>query len=106
MGYIKHHSIIVVGSEKNVRIVNRKAKELIGHLVSNVINTRMNAYYSFFVSPDGSKEGWEDSNYYELKRQELFDFVYSTDYVDIIEVKFGGDEPNLHEITNVNNLPF
>lgn len=61
MGYIGHHVMIVVGWEdKRIEPAHAKAKEL-GMTVSDVIESPVNGYMSFYVAPDGSKEGWADS---------------------------------------------
>lgn len=106
MGYIKHHAIIITGWQKDKVIsANKKAKEIfIKHfkesifreikLVSNVIEGVVNAQYSFFIAPDGSKEGWSDSDFADNARAEFIEWIKSGDagYVEYAEICFGGDD--------------
>ena len=63
MGYIKHHSIVVTTSiNELIKAANERAKEIFGTTVSEIIESKINSYYSFFVAPDGSKEGWGESD--------------------------------------------
>ena len=64
MGITKHHSIIV--TSHNVTLLN-KAHDLAlsifpAQMITGVTTGTVNAYYSFMVGPDGSNEGWEESN--------------------------------------------
>ncbi|EOR24999.1 hypothetical protein A499_06345 [Niallia nealsonii AAU1] len=86
MGYIRHNTIIVTGDNqcvpKKVTEVHEKAKELFGTLVSEIIEGKTNGYVTFMVAPDGSKEGWDMSDEYDIKRKELADFIDSKAYGD------------------------
>lgn len=72
MGYMCHHAILVISwNDKLACKAHRKAREIFNkktHFgeaigwVSPLSPPLKNDYRSFFVSPDGSKEGWEDSN--------------------------------------------
>ena len=81
MGYICHHTIIVVGMDFDfmdkfpVTDAHKKAVEIFGDTVSLVVSSPMNGYMSFFVAPDGSKEGWDDSNEGDSKRDEFKEFL-------------------------------
>ena len=73
VGYIKHHAIVVTGggypeADRVLEIAHRQAKHLFGSMVSNIVESPMNGYKSFFVAPDGSKERWDVSNEYDEKR--------------------------------------
>lgn len=65
MGYMVHHTFVVSSWDvKLLRRAQKKAKELFSkseHFVSNVTPAAVNGYHSFFVAPDGSKAGWDDS---------------------------------------------
>lgn len=111
MGYINHHAIVVTGdsypdAEIAFRKAYEKAKELLGDLVSDVVKGKKNGYQSFFVAPDGSKEGWDLSDEHDLKRQELMNFIDSLAYEDgsnsikYVEVSF--DEYFYAEVTRKN----
>jgi len=58
-----------------MEMVYAKAKELFGPLVSEKVKTKLNGFISFFVAPDGSKEGWEESDYADKQRAELVGFI-------------------------------
>lgn len=68
MGYIKHDSIIVVGFDERVLKAHDKAIVQFKGLVSNLVEGGMNGYVSFFIGPDGSNEGWEESDAFDMKR--------------------------------------
>ena len=61
MGYEKAHAIIVTGYGKHIRSAHRIAMRLFPeNQVSPILTGMTNAFESFFVAPDGSKEGWEE----------------------------------------------
>jgi hypothetical protein len=108
MGYIKHHAIIVTGwRDEELKEAQQKAKEifeknfesdpyekpLAGKLVSDIIQGIVNGYSSFFIAPDGSKEGWAISNNADAARKEFINWLRETDtYLDYVEIVFGGDD--------------
>lgn len=62
MSYTRHHAIIVTSwNEKSIRKAHEAASKIFPH-VSEIVESGMNGYSSFFVPPDGSKEGWRDSD--------------------------------------------
>src|SRR5262245_53808179 len=113
MGYIRHHTIIVVSgyhdpSDKDRkwddgRLVKAhdKAKEIFGNRVSEIIEPQVNGECSFFVGPDGSKEGWNASEEGNQQRAKFIEWLRSNSalYLDWIEVEFGGDG-GVGKITN------
>ncbi len=110
MGVIVHNAIVVTGWQdaemkearaKAVEIFNEAFKgytinageELVGLLMEGVVN----GYSSFFIAPDGSKEGWEASDNGDRARKEftkwLDDKRKNNDYyLDYVEIEFGGDK--------------
>ena len=45
------------------------------------------------LAPDGSKEGWEDSNQCDNARKDFLDWLRESDnYCDYVEIRFGGDD--------------
>lgn len=99
MGYMRHHAIIVTSwNEKNLFKVHIKARRIFGDdLVSNIVKSLINDYQSFFIAPDGSKEGWEDSDIGDMKREafikSLDNFRYEdgSSPLDWVEVQYGDD---------------
>jgi hypothetical protein len=67
MGYIRHHSILVTAYNKEyVQKAWDKANKLFPEILTPIISSLWNGYYSFAILPDGSKEGWPESD--ELDR--------------------------------------
>lgn len=108
MGYIKHNAIVVTGwQEEDVSEARDKAIEIFeqcfngelnvepygGRLVSEIVSGLVNGQYSFFIAPDGSKEGWATSDNGDNARKEFLDWLQKVDnYCDYIEIIFGGDD--------------
>ena len=94
MGLIQHHAIVVSGDEKDVSPVHALAVAL-GACVSPVSPLTVNSTVSFCVFPDGSKEGWEDSEKGDKARDALIAHLESLRYedgssdLDWVEVAFG-----------------
>ncbi|WP_409175533.1 hypothetical protein [Brevibacillus fortis] len=85
MGYIKHNAIVVTGAPhamSQLEMVHNKAQELFGSLVSPIIESHWNGFHSFFVAPDGSKEGWKESDDADLHRRKLAAFIDSMKHGD------------------------
>lgn len=92
MGYIKHHAILVTGFHpQSMKDLHGIAVEMFGSLVSEIIDSKMNGYLSFFVAPDGSKEGWEESDKNDLLRREFTDLLHLSRYIDYCEVIYGDE---------------
>lgn len=96
MGYIAHHAIIVTGSDygtTEVQEAHKRAEEL-GMAVSSIVDSPINGYASFFIAPDGSKEGWGASEEGDKRRNEFKTWIRESGrYLDFAEVRFGGDGP-------------
>ncbi len=121
MGYIKHHTIIVTHYEyEEIVEVHKKAKEIFeknfenetyekpfgSKLVSEIIKGLANYQNSFFIAPDGSKEGWGISNNGNNARKEFLDWLQKYDRdCDYIEITFGGDDKS-EKIIRSNNNPY
>jgi hypothetical protein len=98
MGYIRHHAIIVTSWKYALLEVARAdALSRFGH-VSEVVGSPVNGYRSFFVAPDGSKEGWDESAKGDLQRAEFTAWLNAQRYEDgssalgWVEVFYGDDE--------------
>jgi len=104
MGRIKHHAIIVTaGSDDEITRIHAKAFEMFEHLCSEVIDSKINGYSTFFIAPDGSKEGWEDSDHYDQQRSEFKKWIsrYDGYSAEVVEIYYGGDEPDLKGIRKI-----
>lgn len=84
MGYIKHHAIIVTTwSNEGIEKVLEQAKVTFNEgMVSNVLISKANGYYTVVIGPDGSKEGWDTSDEADYKRKEFVDWLNTMQYSD------------------------
>jgi len=97
MSIIRHNSIIVTGYDKNVNKTRTKAKEM-GLLVSNIVKSHTNGYLSYFIAPDGSKEGWSTSNEFNDLREEFIKYLDGK-HVNFVEL-ISYDEDGQPKILN------
>ena len=94
MGLMQHHAIIITGREEHVSLAHVYASGL-DALVSPVSATGVNGIRSFALWPDGSKEGWQDSDDGDTARDSMVAFLESLRYEDgsspleWVEVTFG-----------------
>lgn len=100
MGYMAHHTIVVTSwSSESLLAAHTKANEL-GCGVSNIVGPLQNAECSFFVAPDGSKEGWPESDEGDHRRAMFIAWLRrERSWCDWVAVRFGGDDPDLARIT-------
>ena len=101
MGYIRDHAIIVVGTYGDfLAKAHAKAREIFP-VVSGVCRGVVNGCESFMVPPDGSKEGWEDSELGDARRTAFVAYLTAQKYNDgssplqWVEVRVGDDEHEL-----------
>lgn len=99
MGYIRHHAIVVTTFQKDLtEKVHQKAVEIFGESVSNIVPSQINADYSFFIGPDGSKLGWKEDEDGDTRRDVFIEYIESLSYedgsnsVDYAELFYGDDE--------------
>jgi len=98
MGYIRHHAIIVTdhGYGEHINEAHTKAVEM-GCNPSAVIRSAINNYHSFFIPPDGSKEGWGESSLGDMRRGKFIAWIDEQRYGDgsspfsWVEVQYGDD---------------
>ena len=97
MGYMRHHAIVVTGpydySSDHLGEAHAKAEELIPCLVSEIVRSRINGYGSFFIAPDGSKEGWDASDEGDSQRKAFIDWLRESEsWVSWALVQYGDDD--------------
>jgi hypothetical protein len=107
MGYMKHNAVVVTSWDvEAIDAIHKKAIEIFDKkfegsafvrkgslLVSPLIDGITNSQMSFLIAPDGSKEGWSDSDLAQEARDEFMNWaVQSGYYCDYIEIRFGGDD--------------
>ena len=62
MGYMLHHFMVVESwNSALINVAHAKALEIFGRPVSEILESTTNNVRSFYVPPDGSKEGWGES---------------------------------------------
>lgn len=98
MGYMRHHAIIVTTfAKERAQTAHQKAREIFGSIVSALNESIVNGYWSFCVFPDGSKEGWADSDQGDTDRALFQEWLEEQRYedksspYDWIEVQYGDD---------------
>jgi hypothetical protein len=101
VGYIKHDTIVCTAWDaKYVAPVHEKAVQLFGDLVSEIIEGKSNGQVSFFIAPDGSKEGWDVSDDCDVLRDQFLRYLKEANsFVDYVHVRFGGDDDNTQVYT-------
>lgn len=69
MSWIRHHGIIVTDDDaEQLKAVHAFAVSIFP-VVSPILSADFNGYASFFIPPDGSKEGWGGSNEGDARRE-------------------------------------
>lgn len=102
MGYMRDHAIVVSGYHDDgaLNTARQKAVDLFGEgRVSDVLGPFVNGCRSFFIAPDGSKEGWEQSNDSDNARADFKNYLREQKanngfewFLNWAEVQFGDDE--------------
>ena len=96
MGYMRHHAIIVSSwDKKSISLAHEKARELFFNL-SDLIPSIANGYQSFLIPPDGSKEGWEESDKGDGQRAIFCDWLTTqvedgAIFLSWVEIQYGDD---------------
>ena len=100
MGYMRHHAIVctfwnaIPAAEAHI-----KATELfgegtaLGNIVSPVMLSSVQAYASFFIGPDGSKENWEHDIAGDEARASFISYLRETwpEQCDWALIQYGDD---------------
>lgn len=94
MGYMRHHAIIVTtkyGGREAIVPAHLKAIDLFDpRQVSEIAEAPVNGYYSFCIFPDGSKEGWDDSDTGDRARDAMVEWLVGQS-LDWVEVQYADD---------------
>jgi hypothetical protein len=104
MGQMRHHSIVVTSDDSDIiKLVHKKAVSLFEHLVSPIIRSRANGFQSFFIAPDGSKEGWETSSKHDTNRKKYINYLNTFGLAILYcEFHFGSDISPKAELIHFN----
>ena len=96
MGWIVHHAIIVTTfSDSDIQRAHEEARRVFQGYVTDVIESPINGYRSFFIPSDGSKEGWPDSDAGDARRAQFHAWITAQAYedgsnsFDVVEVAYG-----------------
>jgi hypothetical protein len=94
MGYMRHHAIVCTSwNEEHIVKAHKKATTLFEDMTSDVSREAINGYRSFAVFPDGSKEGWLESDQGDQLREKFLAWLVKSElYVAWVEVQFGDNE--------------
>ena len=110
MGYMCHHAIVVTSwNESMIRKARRKAGAL-GMTCSPVGPPTTNMYRSFLIAPDGSKEGWGDSDRGDERRAKMVQWMNAQAYDDgssalaWVVVQYGDDDMETKVIVDSDEL--
>ena len=92
MGRIKHHAIIVTSSD-DAKIDKAKVEaERLGLLTTNIVTDNVNGYSTFLVCPDGSKEGWPESDIGDAQRESFLKHIKTLSHLEWVEVSYSDDD--------------
>lgn len=98
MGYMRHNAIIVTSwGDKAITEAAKHAKEL-GLQVLGPSDEAVNSYRSLLICPDGSKEGWPESEQGERRRAAFRGWLNAQRYEDgstsleWVESVYGSDD--------------
>lgn len=92
MSLIVHNAIIVTGYDQDFISDAREEATSLGLAVSEVVKSPVNGYISFFVAPDGSKEGWETSDEGDAAREKFCKFIdEKCSGLTYAEIRYGND---------------
>lgn len=93
MGIVSHHCIVVASWDENAlagahQLARKTFRPLVAEtnpqseIVSPIISSPVNGWTSFYIAPDGSKEGWEESDQGNEMRETFIKWLDSQRYSD------------------------
>jgi hypothetical protein len=98
MSHPRHHAIVVTSwDEELIGRAHAYALECCRH-VTPIVGSAVNRYSSFLIAPDGSKEGWADSELGDARRAAFVRWADAQRYEDgsssleWCEVAYGSDD--------------
>lgn len=110
MGFFRHDAIVLTGRTKEIeRVWERAVIHFEGSAVhvSGVTEYGINDTSSVLIAPDGSKEGWTDSDEGDRLRDSFVTWLQvDGPLIDWIEVRFGGDESDYVWVRTPNDKKF
>lgn len=97
MGYMRHNAIVVTSYQHELLEQAHAVAVGLGMSVSVITSEVTNGYRSFLVAPDGSKEGWYQSDIGDEQRAKLAAWLTGQAYedgstpIEWVEVQFADD---------------
>lgn len=109
MGWILHQAIVVTTyDEQGIKQAHTEAVRIFDGCVTTVVRSPINNYWSFLVPPDGSNEGWDESDKGDGRREEFHQWLLAQAYedgsnsFDAVEVTYGEtDQPSAMDFTKL-----
>lgn len=98
MGYILHNAIVVTSWKSELIIKAASVAEKTGLQVIGPSDEVVNGYRSLLICPDGSKEGWEESNAGNDRREYFKKWMNEQRYkdgssaIEWVEIAYGSDD--------------
>jgi hypothetical protein len=98
MGHMRHEAIIVTSYNPERATAAHAFAVSLGHIVTPIVETRLNGFWTFLIAPDGSKLGWDASNEGDERRAAMIRWLDGTRHEDgsspysWVEVLYGDDE--------------
>lgn len=89
MGYMRHHAIIVTGWA-GMEDLHTLASNIFP-TVSSLTGISVNGFRSFLIPPDGSKNGWDESDVGDDRRDRFIAELQDAD-CNYIEVQYADDD--------------
>jgi hypothetical protein len=75
MGTYKIKTIVVFANKSFIGEAHQKAMQLLPDLTTEIFVAPLNGWSTFYVFPDGSKEGWEDEIEFDHSRFLLKEWI-------------------------------
>lgn len=98
MGYMRHHAIAVTGYDEEIVQQAYRQAVAFGLQPTEPVKAPVNSYWTLFVPPDGSKEGWDESEAGDYRRGQFIAWLGGQRFEDgssplaWVEVQYGDDE--------------
>lgn len=82
MGYLRRHTIVVTGTYGDYINKAHAFAQGTGAQVTDIMQAPVNTEHTFYVLPDGSKEGWCNSIEGDRRRAKIVDYLEGMAYED------------------------
>jgi hypothetical protein len=93
MGTMQHNAIIATGMDERIDEAYKFAMQLGAEVLITSVPV-INGYKTLVLPPDGSKEGWDESELGDARRAKLREYL-DKHYFHWVEVRFGEYAPSI-----------